>query len=267
MTAINPAKLRIQTAALAELVNQPDQFAIQLHDLLAFYSARIRRSNLSQTSLSLQAYQVPDPVLSALRKEIMERLEEDPALGFSLVDGLWKEPWLEHRHLAIQILGILPLDDSDQILNRVLAWLETCPTEEIRRMIMTEGMKGLAEKLPDLSLHLMDLLISKGSKEALQSALFGLESFAGNPAYLNLPLLYRYISRILLLIEDGLVKEISALLILLASRSEQETTYFLQEQLGSNPNPSLLRVTRKVMRGLSPEYQRLLREKMETHQS
>jgi hypothetical protein len=265
MTAINPAKLKVQTAALGKFVDQPDQFVIKTHELLSFYSARIRQTNRLNKSQKLQTYQAPGPVISTLRNEIMESLEENPDLGYSLVDALWNEPWIEFRQLAIHILGILPTEESKQTLMRLQSWLETCPTEEIRQLIMTRGMVGLAEKNQEQSLQFIESLINIESKEALQAALFGLESFARDPSYLNLPLLFRYLSRILVLQEAGLIKEISALLLILASRSEQETTYYLLTQLGSNPDPGLLRVIRKVMKDLSQENQGLLREKLEPY--
>jgi hypothetical protein len=265
MTAINPAKLKLQTAELGEFVSQPDQFIIELHELLSFYSARIRRTNLSESSLNLQTYQAPDPVINALESEITERLPEDPDAGFALVDKLWMELWVEFRKLAIQVLGILPVGEPDRVIKRLQEWLETCPSEDIRRMIMTEGMIGLTNKEPDQCLKFIQDLISFQSKESLQAALFGLESLAANPSYLNLPVLFRLLSKILLADENGLVKEISSLLQVLASRSEQETTYFLLSQLSSDHKSDLIRVIRKVIKKLSPENQALIQEKMDRY--
>jgi hypothetical protein len=266
MTAINPAKLKLKTAELGELILQPEKFILQLHELLSFYGSRIRQTSLSKTSLKLQTYQAPDPVIQAVRSELMERLQEDPDVGFLLVDALWKEHWVEFRRLAIHILGILPVGEPDRIIRRLQEWLATCPSEDIRRLIMTEGMRGLAMEKTQQSLKFIEHLVSSESKETRQAALFGLESFAADPSYLNLPLLFRYISKILAADESGLVKEISSLLRVLASRSEQETTYFLLAQLGPSQESDLARVIRKVMKDLSQENQELIRKKIETYQ-
>jgi len=264
MTAINPARLKIQTAELGELIGQEDQFVARLHDLLVFYSARVRQTSLSRTPLTLQAYQVPEPVIQTLESEIADRLEGDGEAGYSLVEALWKERWVEFRRLAVHVLGILPTEEPDRILRQIQIWLEKCNSEDIRRLIMTEGMTRLASEKPEQSLHFLEELISSGSKENHQAALFGLEMFAKKTSYANLPLLYRFLSQILLGEETGLVKEISTLLLALASRSEQEVTYFLIKQLVTPSKPRILRVIRQVMRQLNPENQRLLREKMET---
>ena len=263
MTAINPARLKIQTAELGELIGQTDQFVPRLHDLLVFYSARVRQTSLSKTPLTLQSYQVPEPVIQALENEIADRLEGDSEAGYSLVEALWKERWVEFRRLAVHVLGILPTEEPDRILRQIQFWLEKCNSEDIRRLIMTEGLARLASERPEQSLHFLEELISSGSKENHQAALFGLELFAKKTSYANLPLLYRFLSQILLGGETGLVKEISTLLLVLASRSEQEVTYFLIKQLVPPSKPRIYRVIRQVMRQLSPENQHLLREKME----
>lgn len=265
MTAINPARLKMQTAELGKLIGQADQFTAELHSLLSFYSARIRQTRLSKTPLALQAYQNPEPVILAVESEVAERLEESPQAGFDLADTLWKEFWVEFRQLAVHVLGILPVDEPDRILDRIRAWLEDCTSEGIRQLIMTKGLARLTREKPEHSLMIIDDLISSGVKSNHQAALFGLASFGANPAYPNLPLLFRYLSRILQTEEIGLVKEISALLRVLGVRSEQETTYFLLKQLGSAPGPRIARIVRQVMDDLSPANQALLKEKMKDY--
>ena len=105
MTAINPARLKIQCAELSENYSNPAKFIPGLHDLLGFYAARIRQTSLSHTPLTLRAYQVPAPVLRALVIELEEYLEENPSHGLKLIDALWKEEWVEFRQLAIYLPG------------------------------------------------------------------------------------------------------------------------------------------------------------------
>lgn len=263
MTAINPARLKMQIAELGELIDQADQFAAGLHELLAYYSARIQQTSLSRTPLRLQTYQVPKPVIQALESELAERLAGKPEAGYPLVDALWDEYWLEFRQIAVQVLGILPSNEPDRILDRILKWLDQCSTEDIRRMIMTEGLNSLASESPDQCITLIEKLISRNDKGSHQAALFGLGMFARNPSYLNLPILYRNLAWILRTEENGLIKEICVLLRILINRSEQETTYFIIKQIDLAYQPRFTRVIRQVINTLSQENQILLREKME----
>ncbi len=263
MTAINPARLKLQIAELGELIDQADQFAAGLHELLAYYSARIQQTSLSKTPLRLQTYQVPKPVIRALENEISERLVSNPEAGFPIVDALWDEYWIEFRQIAVQVLGILPPNEPDRILDRILIWLDDCSSEDIRLMIMTEGLNSLASESPDQCIALIEKLVSRNDKGNHQAALFGLGMFARSPSYLNLPILYRNLARILQTVENGLIKEICALVRILIDRSEQETTYFLIKQLDLAYQPRFNRVVRQVINNLSQDNQILLREKME----
>lgn len=267
MTAINPARLKIQTAELGEFINQANEFVPRLHDLLTFYSARVRQTSLTRTHLALQAYQVPEPVIQALKSEIADRLEGDAEAGYSLADALWKEHWVELRRLAVHVLGIIPTEEPDRILRQIQIWLDKCNSEDIRRLIITEGMAGLANERTGQSLDFLEELINSGLKENHQAALFGLEMFAKKTSFANLPLLYRYLAQILVSEETGLVKEINTLLLALVARSEQEVTFFLIDQLVPASKPRIYRVVRQVMRQLSPENQHLLREKMEIYRN
>ncbi len=267
MTAINPARLKVQITELGELIDQPAPFIAQLHELLSFYSARVRQTSLAKTSLSLQTYQVPEPVIQALVNEIAERLAENLQAGYALADALWKENWMEFRQLAIHVLGLLPDTEPDRILHRVQVWLDDCISETIRRSIMIEGMAGLAKQKPKECLNFIQELINSESKENLQAAIFGLELFAIDPSYTNLPHVFNDLSKILLVEDIGLAKELSALIRILASRSEQETTYFLIKQLHPDNEPRTLRIIRQVLNDLSQDNQDLLRQKMEMYRN
>lgn len=262
MTAINPAKLKVQAAALGELLEEPERFIPHLHDLLSFYGSRVRQTSLSSTPLTLQTYQVPAPVLRALQLEIKGQLESDPAPGYALTDHLWKESWVEFRQLAVRTLGSLPADDSEGILSRVRRWLDDCSSEDVRRLIMTTGLKGLAAESPSRCLDFIDELAADGEKASQQAALFGLSLFAENEDFLNLPLVYRTLSKILQREETGLVKEITALLRILISRLEQETAYFLIHQLSEVSQPRIGKITRQLVGKFSPDNQRLIKDKL-----
>lgn len=265
MTAINPARLKIQCAELSENYSNPAKFIPDLHDLLGFYAARIRQTSLSRTSLTLQTYQIPAPVQRALVSELEDFLEENPLMGLNLIDALWKEKWVEFRQLAIICLGKLPPFDPDQILNRIKSWLNSCTAEDIRHNIMILGLIQLVEEKPKIIVEFIGDLISSGSKMNHQAALFGLAAFAENPDFDNLPVIYNQLAEILQHEETGLMKEIISLLKILQKRSEQETAYFLKRQFASAAKPRIFRITRQIMGKFNVENQVILREAIDNY--
>lgn len=260
MTAINPARLKIQAAEIAALLEEPQRLISRLHDLLAFYGDRIRQTSLSKTPLSLQTYQAPAPVLRALEIELKDQLDGHPTAGIPLADALWSVHWVEFRQLAVYTLSCLPPENSEDILERLKSWLDDCTAEDIRRLLMNQGLKKLGAENPNSSLGFIQELIESDTKADQQAALFGLDLFASDEKFLNLPPLYKSLERILASEENGLVKEISSLLRVLIKRSEQETAFFLIQQLAGSPQERVFRVARQVLKSFSLENQLRLRE-------
>ncbi|MFN2111955.1 MAG: DNA alkylation repair protein [Anaerolineales bacterium] len=262
MTAINPAQLKIQAAEIAALVDEPQRLVPRLHDLFAFYGDRIRQTSLSKTPLSLRTYQAPAPVLRALEIEFRDQLEAKPTAGVSLADALWSEHWVEFRQLAVFSLSCLPPENPKEILRQIKRWLDDCSAEDIRRLVMTQGLQRLGAEKPEASLGFIEELIQSNTKADQQAALFGLSYFASEENFLNLPLLYKSLEHILASEETGLVKEVSTLLRILIRRSEQESAFFLSQQLSGKTQERVSRVARQVLKSFSPDNQHRLREKL-----
>lgn len=78
MTAINPARLKVQSAELSAHFSDPDTFLPKLHTLLDFYAVRIQKTSISRPSLTLRSYQVAAPVLRAVERELKDLLIQTP---------------------------------------------------------------------------------------------------------------------------------------------------------------------------------------------
>jgi hypothetical protein len=265
MTAINPARLKIQCAELAALYQHPDRFTTGLHDLLGFYGARIRQTSLSKAPLTLQAYQIPAPVMRGLVLELGEKLASQPEAGLALVDALWKSDWMEFRQLAVLCLGNLPVKKTQQVLSRIRSWLDSCTVESIRILIMEAGLGRLIETDPKQVLNFLSGLIASGTKNNHQAALFGMAALTERAGFENLPLILKMLQDVLSGEETGLVKEITSLIRSLQQQSDQETAYFLVRQLGTAARPRIFRVVRGILNRFSPESQALLKEALHTY--
>lgn len=265
MTAINPARLKIQCADLVKSFGNPDVFIPQLHDLFGFYASRVRHTGIKRIPLTLQTYQVPPPVFRALETEIDPDLNTHPSQGLLLIDAIWEEEWLEFRQLAVIMLGNLPPINTDPILMRIKSWLSTSTSEIVRSFIPTRGIRRLTSEDPDLVLDFFEDLLTDPSKKNCQTVLFGLIQFSSDQKFYNLPVIYSILGKILLIEEKGLVKETQDLLTQLINRSEQETMYFLVQQLSTASKPRILRVARGVLPKFSGENQTLLRESIHNY--
>src|SRR4030043_489754 len=101
MPAISPAKLKLQTARLAEQYTQPGVFVRELHALLKIYADHSHRPGQSGTpSALIESYNVHPPVLRQINLSMKQIVERDPSGTLELCDALWGESYLEHRLLA-----------------------------------------------------------------------------------------------------------------------------------------------------------------------
>ena len=265
MTAINPTKLKIQSAELGDTFHDIPGFISGMHDLLTFYSDRVRQPDLSKTSLSLKTYQVPAPVLRALELELSTFLETEPGQGLKLIDALWQEEWLEFRQLAINLLGYIPTSMSRKVLDRIHFWISKSTSEELNRQIMSKAVAGLITEKPSQVLDLLKTLSSTSDRADQQAAVFGLMQFAHYPEFEDLPKIYQILKDILIIDETGLTKDISALIQLLQKKSDQETAYFLVRQMAFASKPRIYKIIRQVLPNFSEASQQILRDNLESY--
>ena len=265
MTAINPARLKIQCVELSESYSDPGKFIQDLHELFDFYAVRVRKNEVTRTSLLLQSYQVSPPVMRALEQELIEPLNTQPSQGLILIDALWEQEWVETRALAVSLLGSMPPINPASIFKRIESWISSCKSNPIRSTLTTRGVSRLSTENPELVLNFFHELLSAPSKGNCQAVLFGLVPFASNHDFDNLPRLYKLLDSILLVKEKGLVKEILVILKTLIKRSEEESLYFLERQLSTASKPRILRVTRQILPSFSVHNQAALKEALKSY--
>jgi hypothetical protein len=260
MTAINPARLKIQSAKVAQSFLDPKQLILDLHELFIFYSARIREISLSRSPVGIQAYQIPKPVYSTLELELTPQITQHPEKSFVVIDALWKEDWIEFRQLAVNLLGLIPSEFYDDILERIQDWLTSSPTEELRQQIINKGLRKVAVDKQDQVLAYLETLATRRDQQLQQGALYGLLFFAEDLDFENFPRLFRILGDILLDNKQNFIKEITQIIHTLRKRSEKETANFLVRQLTKASKPLISRITRQVLRDFSDESQLILRQ-------
>ena len=260
MTAINPARLKMQTAALSEHYRDPDLFRLELHKLLDFYADRVRRSGRSgHPPPTLPAYRVPRPVLSQIIRELKAPLERHPSRGLLLADELWNEEWLETRFLAGALLGIIPPINPEPLFKRIKTWALENQERAVLEGLIHRGLAGLYQKYPERVEALTAELNAGEGSEGARAALTGLEMLINQPAFANLPFVYQELSQRLRRDPEPR-RELISLLKKLIQVSERETLFFLQKHLKSEPSREMERIVRRCLPVFSEEHQTELRQ-------
>jgi hypothetical protein len=271
MPAIHLPRLRKQVSELAKYCSEPPVFLDKLKDLFNYYGDRtLRPSQVAARPVSIQAANVPRPVLRQVVSELTPYATSTPHIILNLCRELWRYGWLEHRMLACQLAGKLPNDHAEDIVFMIETWCYENHEESLVDAMATSSLIALHK---DNS----DLLISKalewithpaGGTPQIAAAVIlnfqklGLRSLApliDDPEYENLPKIFKTMKPILQAPPKILRPDLLNLLRILGRRSPQETTFFLRSLLNESPTATLQWLARRVINILPEDLQSRLR--------
>src|SRR5215213_9909922 len=230
MPAIDLARLKKQTAQLADLFDQPVVFLRELREVLEFYVNRTLRSLSVAPSSVLPTYRTPVVVLRQIEKELGPITEGRPIQALELADALWDEGWLETKLLAAFLLGRIP-PQEERLLARLTAWTQAVRDPEVRAALLTTSLTRLRRETPDLFLILVKEWLHPARKKMWSNGIQALVPLIASPEFDNLPPIFEIVSPILKASPAALQFDIQELITVLYEASPEETIYFLQQIL------------------------------------
>src|SRR6266540_6706327 len=259
MPAIDLARLKKQTAKLADLFDQPADFLREHREILDHYVNRTLRSQGVAPSSVLPTYRTPSVVLRQIENELGPVAEKNPIQALELADALWDEGWLETRLLAAYLLGRIP-PQEERLLARLTAWTQAVRDPSVRAALLTTSLTRLRRETPDLFLILVKEWLHPARQRMWSNGIQALVPLISSAEFDNLPPIFEIIEPILKAAPAALQPDLRELITTLYEASPDETTYFLQQILKGTksllPAVSLRRMSPK----LPPELQVSLRE-------
>ena len=260
MPAIQLARLKIQVTDLLAYFSEPIEFLRELHTMLDFYADRTRRSGQSGKPKPLiQAYNVPQQVMRRIESDIAPLVAAGPEDALLLGDQLWLDAWYESRLLAIAILGMLPPDPIDLIVERLQAWGRDCRENVLLDALLDKGATPFLTEHPDEYFFFVENMLTSGNLPSRKIGLKAMPALIQNPEFENLPALYRLLSPLVRESASALETDIIQVVRTLGQRSPQETAYFLQKNLNSPHKSGLSIITRQSLDVFPPELGETLR--------
>lgn len=260
MPAIQLARLKIQVTDLLTYFTEPTEFIRELHTMLDFYADRTRRSGQSGKPKPLiQAYNVPRQVIRRIESDIVPLVVADPESALQLADQLWEDAWYECRLLAIAILGLLPPDPIELIVERLQAWGRDCRENTLLDALLDKGTTPFLTEYPDEYFLLIKSMLTSGDLPSRKMGLKAMPALIQNPEFENLPALYRLLAPLVRESASVLETDIIQVVRTLGQRSPQETAFFLQQNLNSPHKSGLGIITRRSLDVFPPELEETLR--------
>jgi len=259
MPAIDLARLKKQTAHLADLFAQPSDFLREHREILDHYVNRTLRSLGVAPSSVLPTYRTPTVVLRHIENELSPVAERQPIQALELADALWDEGWLETRLLAAYLLGRIP-PQEERLLARLTAWTQAVRDPSVRAALLTTSLTRLRKETPDLFLILVKEWLHPARQRMWSNGIQALVPLISSAEFDNLPPIFEIIEPILKAAPAALQSDLRELITTLYEASPDETTYFLQQILKGTKSPLPAVSLRRMSPGLPPELQASLRE-------
>jgi hypothetical protein len=263
MPAIDLARLKKQTAHLADLFNQPSDFLRELKELLDFYVNRTLRSAGVAPSSVLPTYRTPPTVLRRIETELSPVAEKNPIQALELADTLWDEGWLETRLLAAFLLGRIP-PQEERLLARLTAWTQAVRDPSVRAALLTTSLTRLRKETPGLFLVLVKEWLVPTRQRMWSNGLQALVPLIVSEEFDNLPPIFEVIEPIFKASPAALQSDLRELLVALHKASPDETLHFVQQILKDTKSPLPSMALRRMSPDLPHDLQAQVREMLRT---
>lgn len=260
MPAIELARLKKQTAHLADHFDSPDDFIHALHDILEFYVNRsLREVDTAAPASVLNTYRTPPAVLRHIEIELSPMALADPEQALELADRLWDEGWLETRVLAASLLGRLP-PREERLLARLTAWTTQVRDPSVRAALLSTSLVRLRKETPDQFLLLAGEWLNPERPRLWSNGIQALLPLIKEPGYHNLPPVFEILRHVVEAAPGVLQRDLIDLLHALHSASPTETTYFLREILTNTPTNMTATTLRRISPSLPPKLAESIRD-------
>ena len=248
MPAIDLARLKKQTAHLADLFDQPADFLREHREVLDHYVNRTLRSQGVAPSSVLPTYRTPTVVLRHIENELGPIAEKRPIHALELADALWDEGWLETRLLAAYLLGRIP-PQEERLLARLTAWTQAVRDPSVRAALLTTSLTRLRKETPNLFLIHVKEWLHPARQRMWSNGVQALVPLITSSDFDNLPPIFEIVEPILKASPATLQSDLKELLSALYEASPDETIYFIQQILKETKNT----LTATALRRMAPE--------------
>jgi hypothetical protein len=266
MPAVQLSRLNQQVSNLVWQFTRPADFLSGLRDLFNLYANRVYRAGQAVPPTSLvQAYHVPSLVLRQLEIELRPSCKQHPAAAMSLVDALWSEPMLESRILGTALLGQIPLDPPQPVIDKINAFARPGTDTTVLEALLSQGGRSLRKEWPGLWIEMIDQWAADPTVFSQTVALRAISISIKDEQFINHPPVFGIFSGLLQSGSAALQSELQTTLISILRSSPNETVFLLRQILPLSNNPLTQRLVRLSLSKVPAEYQAGLRQALQPH--
>jgi hypothetical protein len=260
MPAIDLARLKTQSARLADNFSDHHAFLHEFNDILEYYTNRTMRGSQIAKRLNLPTYHTPAPVLRKIEYDLAPLAEEFPGKGIILASELWKSGTLESRLLAARLAGMIPPAEAIPLLARLPDWLAQTTDKLVLQAILTDAFSRIRSENPAAFFMILEEWL-KSSRPLMQRwSMQALIPLLNDPAFENLPAVLRILRPAILAANSTTQLELQTCFITFERISLTETVFYLRELFSSEDTSKLTRIFQRMLPAFSPEFRSALHD-------
>jgi hypothetical protein len=262
MPSIDLARLRKQSARLANFFFVPDEFIRQLNTVLDSYVNYTRRkAQAVGPGVKLPSHRTPGAVLKQIELAVgpLAAVSENSEAALALADRLWEEGSLECRLLAGFVLGRVP-PQEDQFMTRLSSWISQSRDGDVRSRLLDQGLARLRREAHSQFLQLLEAWLAPGQHRGWGDAIRAATAAIQDPGFTDLPPLLRVLEPALRASPPQLRLDVEELIKALYGVSPSETTYYVRRIVTDAPDPSTAAHFRRMAPSFPPELRNTIRE-------
>jgi hypothetical protein len=264
MPAVLLSRLEQQITAFSPTFDRPEIFVPNLIGLLELYSDRTYRAGSEVPSASkMISYRVPMVVMRTLEMEFRQLAIRQPDDALLVADMLWVGNRLELRQLGISLLGFVPLEFSNKVIDRVEKWAPGCSDQFLLEVLLTRSSRQILQEKPALWIEKSRKWLSSRESRLIILGVKSLEPLLFTENFNDLPQIFDSIHSLVKDLRVDVFPEMMHLFEILLQKHPTETVAFLKQVIFENPVSATLRLIRKILPSLPTNVQVSIRETIE----
>ena len=263
MPAVNLLQLRVELNKLLWNFTNPQEFRKTLLDLLEKFAYTAYRSESKTQSVSARPQlQVSMILLREMDLVLIPAIREQPQAALAICDLLWNDENMDVCLIASRMLGEIPIEHADLVLDRAGEWALNGARHMTARTLLKNASANIMRQNPEILLKKVRRWYVDPREEQNFLCLEGMTILVEDRSFENLPAIMTLVEALMGEATTETQNSLEELFLALYERTPNETVYLIRQCLKDDPNQAAQRVVRRLIPKLAPEVQKSLRDEL-----
>ena len=263
MPAVNLLQLRIELNDLLWNFTDPPAFRKTLLDLLEKFAYTAYRSESKTQSVSTRPQlQVSLILLREMDLVLIPAIREQPQAALAICDLLWNDENMDVCLIASRMLGEIPIEHADLVLDRAGEWALHGVRHMTARTLLKNASSLIMRHDPEILLRKVRRWYVDPREEQNFLCLEGMAILVEDRSFENLPAIFTIVEALMGEATMAIQKSLEELFLVLYQRTPNETVYVIRQCLKNEPNITAQRVIRHVIPEFSEAVQKSLKDEL-----